>query len=116
MDNEYLLPQVAAEVAEAIAKALSSVQTVNGAVPDETGNVEVAVEANYYSTTREELAVTLGKESATVDDVTSSVIWGLYDALMAAYPDRVQKNEVHNDDGTFTNYEYVISTGEYNTE
>ena len=71
---------------------------------------------SYYSTTREELSVTLGIEGATTNDVTSAAVWGLYDALMAKYPDRVQKNEIHNDDGTFTNYEYVISTGEYNTE
>ena len=77
---------------------------------------ELKLEPVYYSTTREELAVTLGKEDAVPSDITSSVIWGLYDALMAKYPDRVQKNEIHNNDGSFTNYEYVVSTGEYNTE
>ena len=69
---------------------------------------------DYYSTKREALAVTLGIEGATASNVTSTSIWGLYDALMAAYPDKVQRKEVHNDDGTFTNYEYVISTGDYN--
>ena len=76
----------------------------------------VSVEASFYSTVREELAVTLWKEGAVPNDITSEVVWDLYDALMAKYPDRVQKNEFHNNDGTFTNYEYVISTGEYNTE
>lgn len=63
----------------------------------------------YYSTTREEV----GKAH---DDINAEYIWGLYDALMAAYPDKVQKKEHTNNDGTFTNYEYVISTGEYSTE
>lgn len=38
---EYVLNQVASEVQQAINKALSSVQTVNGVSPDENGNVEV---------------------------------------------------------------------------
>lgn len=63
----------------------------------------------YYHTTREEVG-------AEHNDITSAYIWGLYDALMEAYPDNVHKNPVHNDDGTFTNYEYVISTGDYSTE
>lgn len=63
----------------------------------------------YYCTTREALGI-------AYEDVNADYIFGLYDALMAEYPDRVQKNEVHNDDGTFTNYEYVISTGEYSTD
>lgn len=70
--------------------------------------------ADYYSTTREELAVTLGKANAVPNDVTSAVIWGLYDALMAKYPDRVRKNPIRNDDGSFTNYEYVVSNRDYN--
>ena len=64
----------------------------------------------YYSTTREDPGFKYCK------DINSAAIWGLYDALMAEHPDRVQKNEIHNNDGTFTNYEYVISTGEYNAE
>lgn len=107
---------------------------------DELGNVtlygkavsitDVDGAADYYSTTREELAVTLGKEDAVPNDVTSECIWGLYDALMAKYPDRVQKLVWKDADkewsaewegyepaeGTFVNWEYVISTGEYNTE
>lgn len=63
----------------------------------------------YYCTTREELGT-------AHEDVNAEYIYGLYDALMAKYPDNVQKNEVHNDDSTFTNYEYVISTGEYPTD
>ena len=116
MDNEYLLPQVASEVAMAIGKALSSVQSINGVKPDaKTGDVELHI-PDFYSTTREELEVTLGIEGATYEKITSARVWGLYNALMAKYPDRVQKNEIHNNDGTFTNYEYVISTGEYNTK
>lgn len=92
-------------------EVLKPVKTVNGIEPDENGNVVVdgAGGESYYSTTREVL------EGANKDTVTSAYVYGLYDALMAEYPDFVQKNEVHNDDGTFTNYEYVISTGEYNT-
>lgn len=79
-------------------------------------NGEVGGSANgYYSTTREELAVTLGKENAVPNDVTSAAVWGLYNALMAKYPDRVQKNTLKSNDGTFTNYEYVISTGDWNS-
>lgn len=63
---------------------------------------------SYYSTTREEV----GKSH---NDINAEYIWGLYDALIAKYPDNVQKKEHTNDDGTFTNYEYVISTGEYST-
>lgn len=65
--------------------------------------------STYYNTSREEIGV-------PHDNINAEYIWSLYDALMADYPDNVQKNEIHNDDGTFTNYEYVISTGEYNTE
>lgn len=63
--------------------------------------------STYYSTTREEIGV-------SHEDINKEYIWGLYDALMTEYPDRVQKNEIHNNDGTFTNYEYVVSTGDYN--
>lgn len=76
----------------------------------------ISVESNFYSTEREKLAVTLGKENAVPNDITSAAVWGLYDALAAKYPDRVQKNEIHNNDGSFTSYEYVISSGEYNPE
>jgi hypothetical protein len=63
----------------------------------------------YYSTKREEIGVSHEK-------INSAYIWGLYDDLMEEYPDNVQKNEIHNDDGSFTNCEYVISTGEYRTD
>ena len=65
--------------------------------------------STYYHTERKEIGV-------SHEDINSEYIWDLYDALMAKYPDNVQKKEVHNDDGTFTNYEYVISTGEYRTD
>lgn len=60
----------------------------------------------YYSTTREEVG-------EIHDNIKSTYIWGLYDELMEKYPGKVQKKEHTNDDGTFTNYEYVISTGDY---
>ena len=69
---------------------------------------------DYYSTTREELAVTLGKEDAVYADVICKTIWDLYDALMEDYPGRVRKNPIYNDDGSFTNYEYVVSNRDYN--
>lgn len=65
--------------------------------------------STYYHTQREELG-------AAHEDINTKYIYGLYDALMAQYPGNVQKNEVHNDDCTFTNYEYVISAGEYTNE
>lgn len=40
---EYILNQVASEVQQAINKALTSVQTVNGVKPDESGNVRIEV-------------------------------------------------------------------------
>ena len=64
---------------------------------------------NYYSTEREEIGV-------SHDDISAEYIWCLYDALMAEYPDNVQKKEVSNDDETFVNYEYVISTRDYSNE
>ena len=83
---------------------------------------------DYYSTTREKLAVTLGEEAAVYDDVNSAVVWGLYNAIMAEHSDRVKKlvwvdatkewsAEWENytpTDNTFVNYVYVVSTGEYN--
>lgn len=42
-EEAYMLPQVASEVAKAINKALSSVQTINGKKPDNLGNVEVSI-------------------------------------------------------------------------
>lgn len=63
----------------------------------------------YYHTKREEIGV-------SHENINTAYIWGLYDALMAEHPDKVQKKEHTNNDGTFTNYEYVISTGEYSTE
>ena len=67
-----------------------------------------AYHVDCYNTTREELG-------AKHEDINTEYILGLYDALVAMYPNKIKKNEVHNDDGSFTNYEYVISTGEYNT-
>lgn len=65
--------------------------------------------STYYHTKREEIGV-------SHENINTAYIWGLYDALMAEYPDNVQKKEHTNNDGAFTNYEYVISTGEYSTE
>ena len=113
------------------------VKTVNGIPPDENGNVDIStgtasenavlfVEQTldndqqaqakrnigatyYYSTAREELPI-------PHEDLNSEYVFGLYDSLMAAHPDKVQKNEIHNNDGSFTNFEYVISTGDHNEE
>ena len=41
--DEFILPRSASEVAKAIEKALTSVQTINGIVPDENGNVVIHV-------------------------------------------------------------------------
>ena len=62
----------------------------------------------YYTTRREKIGV-------AHEDINTEYIFGLYDALMQKYPGKVQKKEVYSDDGTFANYEYVISTGEYPT-
>ena len=64
---------------------------------------------HYYHAAREEFIKPIG-------EITTEYTLGLYDALMDQYPGKITKNEIHNDDGTFTNYEYVISTGQYNTE
>ena len=61
--------------------------------------------STYYHTTREKV----GK--AHTDANWAEYIWGLYRALPG-----VIENEVKNNAGTFTNYEYVISTGEYSTD
>jgi len=61
---------------------------------------------DYYHTDREEIG-------QAHEDVNAAYIFSLYDALMETYPERVQKVEHTNNDGTFTNYEYVISTGDY---
>lgn len=63
----------------------------------------------YYHTAREEVG-------RLHDDITSAYIYSLYDALMKTHPDRVQKVAHTNNDGSFTNYEYIISTGEYSTD
>lgn len=69
----------------------------------------VGYERIFYSTKRKPLEI-------NHHDVNTSYIHGLYDALMAKYPDKVQKKEIASDDRSFTNYEYIISTGEYNTQ
>lgn len=97
------------EVAEMV---LTKPQTLTEAQKDQARENIGVIE--YYNAAREDLGVTLGIDGATADNVTSERIFDLYDALMAQYPDKVQKKEVHNDDGSFTNYEYVISTGDYN--
>lgn len=42
MNEEYILPQVASEVAKALSRGLTSVQSINGVTPDpETGDVKI---------------------------------------------------------------------------
>ena len=54
---------------------------------------------------------------AVADDTmlapTFDGVIGLYDALVSLYPDFVTKNTLTT--GTFTNYEYVLTIGNYNT-
>ena len=64
---------------------------------------------SYYSTNREEVEV-------SHENLNTDYIFGLYDAMMEEHPGKVQKKEHTSNDGTFTNYEYVISTGDYSTE
>ncbi|MBQ4622387.1 MAG: hypothetical protein IJB28_07025, partial [Bacteroidaceae bacterium] len=64
--------------------------------------------STYYNTPREEIGV-------AHEDINTEYILGLYRALIENYPKNVQEVEVQSDDGTFTNYAYVISTGEYPT-
>lgn len=66
-----------------------------------------AVANTYYSTTREEVV-----KEHTDEDWTNH-IYRLYEDLMKAYPGKVKRNDFVVDN--FTNYEYVISTGEYTT-
>lgn len=84
MNEEYLLPQAASEIAQAINKALSSVQTVNGAQPDKNGNVSIALPAVLYTSqdlTPEEKeqarantgAVSAAEVTAIIDSKLSSI-------------------------------------------
>lgn len=89
---------------EAAETAISAAETAKEAAKEAAS----AGESAYYSTTRELF-------EATHDEAKSPYFYGLYDALMGEYPNNVQKKEWHSNDGTFTNYEYVISTREYPT-
>ena len=81
--------------------------------PEQQGQTKRNIGAtDYYFTEREELGADYEKVNAP-NTAYTAYIRGLYDALMAEYPDNVQKIERKSNDGTFTNYEYVISTGEY---
>lgn len=62
-----------------------------------------------YITSRSELEV-------KHEDINTERILKLYDELVELFPGKVQKREIRNNDGTFINYEYVFSSGEYNTE
>lgn len=64
--------------------------------------------STFYHTKREELGV-------AHEDINTEYIRSLYRALMQEYPDNVQEKEYKSTDGTFSNYAYVISTGEYPT-
>lgn len=68
-----------------------------------------------YNTERLPFTKADGSEAST-SDVDAAFIWSLYDALMDANPQLVKKHEIYNDDKTFVNFEYVISTGEYSME
>ncbi len=102
-----LTEQVEAATAEAkkVAEDLLTAKE-NGEFKGEKGDPG---SVDYYSTEREEVGV-------SHENLNADYIFGLYDALMAEHPGKVQKKEHTNDDGTFTNYEYVISTGEYSTD
>lgn len=49
MNEEYVLPQSASEIAEAIRRALVSVLTINGATPDANGNVTITVSSEQIA-------------------------------------------------------------------
>jgi hypothetical protein len=70
----------------------------------------INIASTYYSTTREKL----GKAYTDTDKYKSAYIYGLYDALMAKYPNNVQKEDYSI--GDFKQYAYVISTGDYSTD
>lgn len=111
MAFEYKLSFAAKDIDERLRKAGKAILTT----PQELTEAKKAQAREnfgasvYYNTKREELDV-------NHEDINADYIWGLYDELMSEHPENVKKNEVHNDDGTFTNYEYVISTGEYRTD
>ena len=60
-----------------------------------------------YVSTQEEI-------TATHDEIKTAYIETLYEKLRAQYPDEVKRIDYTSDDGTFTNFSYLISTGEYN--
>ena len=82
--------------------------------------------SNFYHTKREKL----GDEYTDTEKYKSKYIYGRYDALMAKYPNNVQKlvwidetaswstewEKYQPAEGTFVNYQYVISTGDYSTD
>lgn len=60
-----------------------------------------------YVSTQEEI-------TATHDEIKTAYIESLYEELKRQYPDNVKRIDYTSNDGSFTNYSYVISTGEYN--
>ena len=101
--KKYQLPYKAKEVEEILDNANVAVTyTEQTLTPEQRAQVRENIGVStYYSTTREEIGV-------SHEDINSEYIWGLYDAL------GLQRTEVKSNDGTFTNYVYEISTGEYN--
>lgn len=66
-------------------------------------NIDAALDApDYYHTEREELGV-------GHDAINTDYVYGLYDALMAQYPDYVEKKSLTASDGSVVLYEFVIT-------
>ena len=94
----------AEEVADSVGSPVSyNVQTLSKR--EQAQAKENIGASTFYHTTREEV------KKAHTDTDWAKYIYELYRELPG-----VVENEVKSDDGTFTNYEYVISTGEYSTE
>ena len=81
------------------------------AVGDSIASIRAAVldTGTFYSIPDNDLGI-----SKTVDELTSTELFGLYDALVSAYPDYVTKNTLTS--GSFENYEYVFTLGNYNSK
>lgn len=101
------------EIADSVGSPVSYKQQTLDEVKKVQARENIGV-SPYYHTAREDWEI--GDETNSDRYANAEFIWSLYDDLQNKYgADVVQKKEVHNNDGTFTNYVYEISTGEYST-
>jgi hypothetical protein len=69
--SEFMLPHLASEVATAIEKALTSVQTINGVKPDKNGNVNGG--GSGLSANERTLLLSLFKNAAYTANMSTTI-------------------------------------------